>query len=166
MKRILLLVVVALFSMAHMSMAQTSAKWKDYYVVEEVGQENASAYWFRIDWDNNYFFLDSDSEDETLCPIKNLKVNGTKKTFDVYYTQSVGGGKYCSVEFTTAEDGKMTLTLILPGENGQTYKPTYIVSDKKPLKGGGAGDARKDPKELLKGGVDKVTNLFKKKDKN
>jgi hypothetical protein len=159
MKKFLSLAFMLLFSISYASAQQ----WKDYYVVEEVGQENASAYWFRIDWDNNYFFLDSDSEDETLCPIKNLKVNGNKKTFDVYYTQSVGGGKYCSVEFTTAEDGKMTLTLIMRGENGQTYKPTYIVSDKKPLKGSGGGDARKDPKELIKGGVDKVTNLFKKK---
>ena len=128
--------------------------------MEEVGQEDASAYWFRIDWDNNYFFLDSDSEDETLCPMKNLKVNGTTKTFDVYYTKSVGGGKYCGVEFSAPEDGKMTLTLIMLGENGQTYKPTYIVSDKKPLK-----YAMSDPKELLKGVVDKVANLFKNKDK-
>lgn len=162
MKKLLLLAIVAFCSISYVQAQQ----WKDYYVVEEVGQEDASAYWFRIDWDNKYFFMDSDSEDEQKAPIKNYRENGNKRSFDVYYPAIAGGGKYCSVEFTTAEDGKMTLTLILPGENGQTYKPTYIVSDKKPLKGGGnGGDARKDPKELIKGGVDKVTNLFKKKDK-
>ncbi len=155
MKKFLLLAIVAFCSISHAAAQQ----WQDYYVVEEVGQENASVYWFRIDWDNNYFFLDSDSEDETKCPMKNLKVNGNKKTFDVYYTQSVGGGKFCSIEFITEGDGKYKITQII-----DNYKATYILSDKKPLKGGG-DDARKNPKELIKGGVDKVTNLFKKKDK-
>lgn len=159
MKKFLSLAFMLLFPISYASAQQ----WKDYYVVEEVGQENASAYWFRIDWDNKYFFMDSDSEDEQKAPIKNYRENGHKRSFDVYYPAIAGGSKFCSVEFTTAEDGKMTLTQILQGENGQPFKVTYVVSDKKPLKGSGGGDARKDPKELIKGGVDKVTNLFKKK---
>ena len=41
---------------------------------------------------------------------------------------------------------------------------TFGLSDKKPLKDA-VRDARRDPKELLKGGVDKISNVFKKKDK-
>ena len=106
MKKFLLTVVVAVCSISYASAQQ----WTDYYVVEEVGQENASAYWFRIDWDGKYFFMDSDSEDEQMAPMKNYKESGNKRTFDVHYAASVGGDKYCSVEFITEGDGKFKLT--------------------------------------------------------
>lgn len=154
MKRLSLMLFVALFSMSY-----ASAQWKTYYILEQVGVEYPSQSYFKIDWNNKLFFLDSDSEDETKCPIKNLKESGNKKSFDVYYTPSVGGGKHCSIEFSSSEDGKWTLVQKLPGG-----KQTFILSDKKPMKDA-IRDARKDPKELIKGGVDKVTNLFKKKDK-
>jgi hypothetical protein len=41
-------------------------------------------------------------------------------------------------------------------------KRTYILTDKKPMKDA-INDARRDPKQLIKGGVEKVTNVFKKK---
>lgn len=149
MKKVLLLAFVLLFSASY-----ASAAWKTYYIVEN--RENAVSDIFKIDWENNFFFLDSDSEDETKAPIRNLKTNGNTKTFDVYYTKSVGGGKYCSIAFITGEDGKFTITQTLTGG----AKLTFGLSDKKPLK-----DAVRDPKELLKGGVEKISNVFKKKDK-
>ena len=152
MKKVLLLTVM-LFSLSY-----ASAAWKTYYIVEN--RENAMSDTFKIDWENNFFFLDSDSEDETKAPIRNLKTNGDTKTFDVDYTKSDGGGKYCSVKFTTGEDGKFTLTQTLAGG----HKLTFGLSDKKPLKDA-MRDARRDPKELLKGGVEKISNVFKKKDK-
>ncbi len=152
MRKVLLLTFM-LFSLSY-----ASAAWKTYYIIEN--RENAMSDIFKIDWENNLFFLDSDSEDETKAPIRNLKVNGNTKTFDVYYTKSVGGGKFCSVKFVTGEDGKFTLTQTLSG--GQ--KVTFGLSDKKPLKDA-VRDARRDPKELLKGGVEKISNVFKKKDK-
>lgn len=152
MKKLFLMVVVTLLTMSY-----ASAQWKTYYVVEQVGQENPYMSYFKIDWNNKFFFLDSDSEDETKCPMKNFKESGNKKTFDVYYTPSVGGGKHCSVVFETDADGKMTLTQILSGG-----KQTYIISDKKPLKSA-AGDSKGESKGFLKGGVDKVKGIFKKK---
>ena len=151
--RKVLLTFVLLFSLSY-----ASAAWKTYYIIEN--RENAMSDIFKIDWENNFFFLDSDSEDETKCPIKNLKTNGNTKTFDVYYTSSVGGGKFCSVKFTTGEDGKFTLTQTLTG--GQ--KITFGLSDKKPVKDA-VRDARTNPKELIKGGVEKISNVFKKKEK-
>ena len=148
--------VLAIAMLASISIA--SAGWTNYYIIENVG--NAPTRKLKIDWENKYFFLDSDSEDETKCPIKNLKTNGNTKTFDVYYTTLVGGGKYCSVKFTTDEENKFTITLTQSGG----YKETFVISDKKPLKDA-IRDARTNPKELLKGGVDKISNVFKKKEK-
>ena len=159
MKKFLLMAVMALISVSY-----ASAQWQTYYVLEQVGEEYPGQSFFKIDWNNKFFFLDSDSEDETKCPMKNYKESGNTKTFDVYYTQSVGGGKYCSCTFSVADDGKITLVQVLPGENGKSLKFTYILSDKKPAKDA-INDARKDPKELIKGGLDKVANVFKKKDK-
>lgn len=153
MRKVLLSTLMLLFSVSY-----ASAAWKTYYIIEN--RENAFSDVFKIDWENNLFFLDSDSEDETKAPIKNLKTNGNTKTFDVYYTPSVGGGKYCSVKFTTTDDGKITITQTLAGG----HKVTFGLSDKKPMKDA-IRDARRDPKELIKGGVDKISNVFKKKDK-
>ena len=159
MKKLLLLAMVTLFAVSY-----ASADWKTYYVIEQIGQEYPSQSYFKIDWEKKLFFLDSDSEDETKCPMRNIKENGSKKTFAVYYTPSVGGGLYCNCEFNSDADGKMTLVQSMKNDRGGIMKLTYILSDKKPLKDA-MRDARKDPKELLKGGIEKASNLFKKKDK-
>ena len=159
MKKLLLLAVVALISMSY-----ASADWKTYYVIEQVGQEYPAQSYFKIDWEKKLFFVDSDSEDETKCPMRNIKENGSKKTFAVYYTPSVGGGLYFNGEFNTDADGKITLVQSMKNDRGGIMKLTYILSDKKPLKDA-IKDARRDPKELLKGGIEKASNLFKKKDK-
>ena len=167
MKKLFLLAFMALYAMTN-AMAQ-SAQWTVYYPIEQEGQEYPDTYWYKIDWTNKYFFLDSDSEDETMCPMKNLKESGNKKTFDVYYTKSVGGGKYCSVEFITNGDKSWTITIIQTVDEG-TFKRTYKLSDKEPAKkyndddnGGGNEGVGNKPKNILKKGVGKVTGLFKKK---
>lgn len=164
MKKLLLVAFMALFSMAYAS-AQT-VQWTIYYPIEQEGQEYPDTYWFKIDWTNKYFFLDSDNEEATLCPMKNIKENGNKKTFDVYYVPSVSTDKYGSVEFVTNEDNSWTLTVIQTGDDGKIYKRTYKLSDKEPKKSGSSGSAsgeKKTPKDLVKGGVSKVTGVFKKK---
>ncbi len=164
MKKLFLTAILALCSMSYV-MAQ-SVQWTIYYPTEQEGQEYPDTYWFKIDWTNKYFFLDSDSEDEQLNPIKNYKESGNKRTFDVYYTQSVGGSKYCSAEFVTNEDKTWSITIVQTDDDGTVYKRTYKLSDKEPAKGSdGGGIERKSPRDLLKGGVNKVTNVFKKKDK-
>jgi hypothetical protein len=167
MKKLFLTAIVALCSMSYV-MAQ-SVQWSVYYPTEQEGQEYPDTYWFKIDWTNKYFFLDSDSEDETMCPMKNLKESGNKKTFDVYYTKSVGGGKYCSAEFITNGDKSWTITIIQTVDEG-TFKRTYKLADKEPAKkyndddnGGGNEGVGNKPKNILKKGVGKVTGLFKKK---
>lgn len=161
MKKFLLTVVVAVCSISYASAQQ----WTDYYVVEEVGQENASAYWFRIDWDGKYFFMDSDSEDEQMAPMKNYKESGNKRTFDVHYTASAGGDKYCSVEFITEGDGKFKLTQT----HLNNWKPTYILSLEKPSRSGSGSDsAIGSPVDEGKSKVGKALNKinpFKKKKK-
>ena len=157
MKKLLLLAMVTLFAVSY-----ASAEWKTYYALEQVGQEYPNPSIFKVDWAKKLFFVDGDSPEETSCPIKNYKENGNKRTFDVYYTSHVGGGIYFSGEFVTEADGKITFTQIL--NDRKTQKITYILTDKKPLKDA-VNDARRDPKELLKGGIEKASNLFKKKDK-
>ena len=162
MKKLLLVAFMALFSMAYAS-AQT-AQWTIYYPIEQEGQEYPDTYWFKIDWTNKYFFLDSDDVDEQANPMKNYKESGNKKTFDVHYIRS--NHKYCSAEFVTNEDNSWTLTVIQTGDDGKIYKRTYKLSDKEPKKSGSSGSAggeRKTPKDLVKGGVSKVTGVFKKK---
>ena len=108
---------MALFSMAYAS-AQT-AQWTIYYPIEQEGQEYPDTYWFKIDWTNKYFFLDSDDVDEQANPMKNYKESGNKKTFDVHYIRS--NHKYGSVEFVTNEDNSWTLTVIQTGDDGKIY---------------------------------------------
>ena len=155
MKKLMVLTFMLLSSISY-----ASAKWTTYYIVEQ-DEEFAVSDRFKIDWEDNFFFLDSDSEDETKAPIKNLKTNGNTKTFDVYYTPSVGGGKYCSVKFITEGEGKFTLIQTL---QGVSKSAKFGLSDKKPMKDA-IRDARQNPKELIKGGVEKISNVFKKKDK-
>ena len=157
MKKLLLMVILAL-SVSYYA----SAEWTTYYVLEQEGAEHPDWYSVKIDWDNNYFFLDSDSEDETKCPIKNLKANGTKKTFDVYYTKSVGGGRYCGVAFEDKGNNSFYITLYLVGEGGKNYEFVYRTTDKKPAKEA-LREARENPGALIKDGFGKVSDFIKKK---
>lgn len=153
MKKLLLLTIAVLCSVSYVSAQQ----WQNYYVVEEEGQENASAYWFRIDWNGKYFFMDSDSEDEQKAPIKNYKESGNKRTFDVYYTSQAGGEKFCSVEFITESDSKFKLIQTI-GE----VKMSYILSPKEPSKSGSNPSTSESGGKLnVNKALDKI-NILKK----
>lgn len=155
MKKLLLLVFMAVASVSY-----ASAEWTTYYVTEEVGQEYSAFSTFKIDWENKFFFLDSDSEDETKGPIKKMQVNGNKKTFNIHYSKVLNEDFYCSAEFTTEdqEKGKFTLTLILDGQGGSKIRKTFLLSNKKPLK-----EIMRDPGSSIKDGIGKVSDLIKKK---
>jgi hypothetical protein len=97
--------------------------------------------------------------------MKNYKESGNKRTFDVHYTASAGGEKYCSVEFITEGDGKFKLTQT----HLNNWKPTYILSLEKPSRSGSGSDsAIGSPAEEGKSKVGKALNKinpFKKKKK-
>ena len=153
MKKLLLLAIVVLCSVSYVSAQQ----WQNYYVVEEEGQEYNSAYWFRIDWNGKYFFMDSDSEDEQKAPIKNYKESGNKRTFDVYYPSMAGGEKFCSVEFITESDSKFKLIQTIDG-----VKRTYILSPKEPSKSDSNSSTSESGGKLnVNKALDKI-NIFKK----
>lgn len=139
------------------SVSYASAEWTTYYVVEQVGQEYSAFSTFKIDWENKYFFLDSDSEDETKGPIKALKTNGNKKTFNVHYTKVLNEEFFFSAEFVTDGEGKFTLTQNIDGN-----KRTFILTDKKPA-GTAIKEARQNPGTLIKDGFGKVSDFIKKK---
>ena len=65
-----------------------SAEYKEYYILEQVGQEHPELYSVKIDWDNKFFFIEGDGENDG--PIKNYKESGNKRTFDAYYPVKTG----------------------------------------------------------------------------
>ena len=65
------------------------AKYTDYYVTEEVGQESASMYWIRIDWNNKFFFIDGDGDDKYTIT---LTIEGYTTTFKCTTKKPVGSG--------------------------------------------------------------------------
>ena len=158
MKRFLLLAVLFVTSAVFASAQQ--AKYTDYYVTEEVGQENASMYWIRIDWDNKFFFIDGDNHNDG--PIKNYKESGNKRTFDAWYAPSSGiNEKAYSVVFVSDGDDKYTITLTING-----YTATYKATTKKPV-GAGGGNAANEKiqamKEKIGQGINKGIDAIKKK---
>ena len=162
MKRTILILLVSLASMPYIF----AQEWNAYYVVEEVGQKEASAYWFKIDWKNKLYFLDSDSEDETKGVMKNYKEEGKKKSFDVHYPASAGiKEKLWSIEFTTEEgEDKYSIVQTLP--NG--HKAKFILSTQEPKKDsdnsvpGKVKSAKEDIKKGVNNALKKI-NVFKKK---
>lgn len=159
MKKFLLLAVLLITSAVY-----ASAQYKDYYITEEVGSSNPSMYWIRIDWNNKFFFIDGDGENDG--PIKNYKESGNKRTFDAWYP--VGSGineKVYSVVFTDDGDNKYTISLTL--SNG--HKLTFKATTKKPVKSGGGGgsnsaqDKIQSMKDAVGKGLNKGVDAIKKK---
>lgn len=60
------------------------AKYTDYYVTEEVGQESASMY-----WNNKFFFIDGDGDDKYTIT---LTIEGYTTTFKCTTKKPVGSG--------------------------------------------------------------------------
>ena len=159
MKRFLLL--AALFVTSAVFASAQEAKYTDYYVTEEVGQESASMYWIRIDWDNKFFFIDGDNHNDG--PIKNYKESGNKRTFDAWYAPSSGINKVAyKVVFVSDGDDKYTITLTIEG-----YTTTFKCTTKKPGGAGGGGNAASDKiqamKEKIGHGINKGIDAMKKK---
>lgn len=160
MKRFLLLAVLFVTSAVFASAQQ--AKYTDYYVTEEVGQESASMYWIRIDWDNKFFFIDGDGDNDG--PIKNYKESGNKRTFDAWYAPSSGINKVAyKVVFVSDGDDKYTITLTIEG-----YTTTYKCTTKKPVgsgggRGGVVGDKMQSVKDKIGQGINKGLDAMKKK---
>ena len=158
MKRFLLLAVLFVTSAVFAS-AQV-AKYTDYYVTEDVGQENPSMYWIRIDWNNKFFFIDGDSANDG--PIKNYKESGNKRTFDAWYpVESNINKKAYSVVFVSDGDDKYTITLTIEG-----YTMTFKTTTKKPAGSGGgnpASDKIQAMKDKIGQGINKGIDAMKKK---
>jgi hypothetical protein len=157
-----LLITAMLFAAATLASAQN---YKEYFVVEEVGQEYPSWYSFKFDFEGKFFYHESDSEDEQNGLIKNYKENGNTRTFDVYPSaeSSHKGGKDFSATFVTEEDGGITFTMIRP----DGYKGTFKLSTTKPGKKGEKSNPVQDAKDKVnakvKGALDKGLNAIKKK---
>ena len=154
MKRFLLLAVLFVTSAIFASAQQ--AKYTDYYVTEEVGQESASMYWIRIDWNNKFFFIDGDNHNDG--PIKNYKESGNKRTFDAWYAPSSGINKVAyKVVFVSDGDDKYTITLTIEG-----YTTTFKCTTKKPG-GNPASDKIQAMKDKIGQGINKGLDAMKKK---
>ena len=55
MKRLIFFAVIFFAAAFH-----ASAQYQEYYILEQVGQENPSLYSIKIDWKNNFFFIEGD----------------------------------------------------------------------------------------------------------
>lgn len=144
-----------------------SAQYKEYYTVEEVGQEYPSLYMFKIDWNNKLFFLEGDGHNDG--PIKNYKENGNVRIFDVYSDPGSGlNEKVYSVKFTPDEGDNYTIELNMNG-----YKAVYKVTTKKPAGRGSDSGSINDKisaktqamKEAIGRGVTKGLDAIKNKSK-
>lgn len=151
MKRIILLAALILASAAY-----ASAQYKEYYITEEVGQENPSLYSVKIDWEKKLFFIEGDGENDG--PIKNYKENGNTRTFDAYYPPKTGiESKAYSVVFVSDGDDKYTISMTIEG-----YKMTFKTTTKKPI-GAGGGDRMQGVKESISKGLSNGLDALKKK---
>ena len=81
--------------------------------MEQVGTDSPNLYSVKIDWKNNFFFIEGDGENDG--PIKNLKESGIKN-------------KAYSVVFVDEGEDKYTISMTM---NGVTM--TYKASTKKPV---------------------------------
>jgi hypothetical protein len=150
--RRIILVAAMLFAAAFYA----SAQYKEYYIVEEVGQENPSLYSIKIDWEKMFFFVEGDGENDG--PIKNYKENGSTRTFDAYYPPKSGiNGKLYSVVFVSDGDDKYTISL-----TGHGPKMTFKTTTRKPI-GSGGGDRMQSVKESISKGINSGIDALKKK---
>ena len=115
-----------------------SAQYQEYYITEEVGQEHPSLYSVKIDWKNNFFFIEGDGANDG--PIKNLK----DKAYDVV--------------FVSDGDDKYTISMTISG-----YTMTFKTTTKKPVGSGGGGDRIQSMKESIGQGLNKGLDALKKK---
>ena len=114
MKRILLIA-----AMLFASALYASAEYSRYYVTETVTGRNGM-YCIRIDWDEKLYELEGDGNEGE---IRNLKEDGNKRAFDVYFDEGYGTKKkVLSVVFTTEDKDTFTITTITPSNEKSVYK--------------------------------------------
>lgn len=151
MKRIILLAAMFLATAIY-----ASAEYKEYYILEQVGQEHPELYSVKIDWDNKFFFIEGDGENDG--PIKNYKESGNKRTFDAYYPVKTGiKDKAYAVVFVSDGEDKYTISMTING-----YTMTFKATTKKP-RGAGGGDKIQEMKESIGKGISNGLDALKKK---
>ena len=154
MKRLIFFAVIFFAAAFH-----ASAQYQEYYILEQVGQENPSLYSIKIDWNNKFFFIEGDGANDG--PIRNYKESGNKRTFDAYYPPETGLGnnaKAYSVVFVSDGEDKYTITMTM-GSNTQTFKTTT----KKPIKPGEGGNRVQSMKDAIGKGITNGIDALKKK---
>ena len=152
MKKLILLAVMFLATAFY-----ASAQYQEYYITEEVGQEHPSLYSVKIDWKNNFFFIEGDGANDG--PIKNLKESGNKRTFEAYYPARTGiKDKAYDVVFVSDGDDKYTISMTISG-----YTMTFKTTTKKPVGSGGGGDRIQSMKESIGQSLNKGLDALKKK---
>lgn len=153
-----------LFAAATVASAQN---YKEYFVVEEVGQEYPSWYSFKFDFDGKFFYHESDSEIYQNGQIKNYKENGNTRTFDVYPSkESSMTDKDFSGTFVTESETTFTFTMVRPGG----YKGTFKLTTVKPKNAGGESNnpiqnAKDKVNAKVKGALDKGLDAIKNREK-
>ena len=114
MKRILLIA-----AMLFASALYASAEYSRHYVTETVTGRDGM-YCIRIDWDEKLYELEGDGNEGE---IRNLKEDGNKRTFDVYFDEGYGTKKkVLSVVFVTEDKDTFTITTITPSNEKSVYK--------------------------------------------
>ena len=114
MKRILLIA-----AMLFASALYASAEYSRYYVTETVTGRDGM-YCIRIDWDEKLYELEGDGNEGE---IRNLKEDGNKRAFDVYFDEGYGTKKkVLSVVFITEDKDTFTITTITPSNEKSVYK--------------------------------------------
>ena len=143
MKRILLIA-----AMLFASALYASAEYSRYYVTETVTGRDGM-YCIRIDWDEKLYELEGDGNEGE---IRNLKEDGNKRAFDVYFDEGYGTKKkVLSVVFTTEDKDTFTITTITPSGEKSVYK----CSSKDPHGYGDSGSSS------LRGKVGEKANAIK-----
>ena len=154
MKRLIFFAVIFFAAAFH-----ASAQYQEYYILEQVGQENPSLYSIKIDWKNKFFFIEGDGANDG--PIRNYKESGNKRTFDAYYPPETGLGnnaKAYSVVFVSDGEDKYTITMTTEG-----YTQTFKTTTKKPFKPGEGGNRVQSMKDAIGKGITNGIDALKKK---
>ena len=95
------------------------ADYSRYYVTETVTGRDGM-YCIRIDWQEKLYELEGDGNEGE---IRNLKEDGNKRTFDVYFDEGYGTKKkVLSVVFTTDSKDAFTITTVTPSNEKSVYK--------------------------------------------
>ena len=144
MKRILLIAAMLLASALY-----ASAEYSRYYVTETVTGRDGM-YCIRIDWDEKLYELEGDGNEGE---IRNLKEDGNKRTFDVYFDEGYATKKkVLTVVFTTESKDTFTITTTTP----ENEKSVYKVSTKDPH---GWDDS--SPSNSIEGKIGEKANALK-----